>query len=182
DTYYGYLFDLLPDGRFVYHGFGPVWKYKDNIPEYCGEVFVSNQVRKFYAKMEHVTPGGFIFHRASIALQRIGPYLAAINEPQSTLHIDIPPSKLQEKRRKKGRVAFFDYYEVEINRPKDESGVEIKGNSIQGRKGVALHMVRGHERQLHGGNKTWIKSHKRGNAKYGVVHKSFRKLENDEPQ
>ena len=104
----------------------------------------------------------FMLTRSIQTLERVGPYLAAMNEPQSTITTIDPPSKLLKKRINKGEVPFFTYREVGINRPKDEKGLEIRGNALQGRKGVALHTVKGHERVLPSGKSIWVKNYHRG--------------------
>ena len=70
------------------------------------------------------------------------------------------------------------YYRCKINLPKPD-GITVKEpNQREGVYGKRLHQVRGHWRIYTDefGNfkkRTWIKSHRRGDAKLGVVHKDY---------
>ena len=84
-----------------------------------------------------------------------------------------------QQKSKTPRVTPSDaYYRCRINLPKPD-GITVKEPSQrEGVYGKRLHQVRGHWRIYTDefGNfkkKTWIKSHRRGDAKLGVVHKDY---------
>ena len=91
---------------------------------------------------------------------------------------DYIPAGNQQKSRTPRVTPSDAYYRCRIDLPKPD-GVTVKEPSQrEGLYGKRLHQVRGHWRVYTDefGNfkkKTWIKSHRRGDVKLGVVHKDY---------
>lgn len=67
------------------------------------------------------------------------------------------------------------YKTITINLPKDKAIAEFHKQKLRTRKfGTAEHTVRGHWRVYKkSGERVWIGEHKRGDEKYGTVHKDY---------
>jgi len=98
------------------------------------------------------------------------PMLAQLNTPRTRITINGPSLPYLEEKKS---LPFYEYRQVVINDSEQEPAVQYKGNIIDGREGVAFHLVRGYPRSEKNGDKTWIGWHYKGDPKHGVVHKSF---------
>ncbi|HBR69600.1 MAG TPA: hypothetical protein DEA55_09520 [Rhodospirillaceae bacterium] len=164
---YSRLFRKVKDSPFIYFGMGPGWRLSDD-----GKVKDLCHATPFVEIAEACPEYNGRHGPNDNALCRILSTVAAINEPQNRILTHRPGEGLLKKRKENGRTRIFDYMEVQVNRPKDVSGAEIRGNALVGHEregGVALHMVRRHQRVLPSGNETWVREHVRGNPFNGAT-------------
>lgn len=83
------------------------------------------------------------------------------------------PHKLNAKRKKTGKLPFYEYKVLDLPLgPASASGTA--GDSGAFRQGPRMHLRRGHPRRLPDGRLTYVRAAIIGNARQGVIDKTYR--------
>lgn len=84
-----------------------------------------------------------------------------------------PPSSLNKKRIKQGKLPVFTYKTLHVISGKRAGSHSYNTNSVEVLGGVRLHFRRGHIRRLADGRITWVQQCMVGNKAVGVIEKSY---------
>jgi len=95
-------------------------------------------------------------------------FLSALHCSNVRRQEHLPDAKLQKARAKRGKAPLFAYWTLQLD-GKSERGENQGGTHASPR----VHLVRGHPREHHPGQWTWVQAHVRGNKAAGIVHKDY---------
>lgn len=99
----------------------------------------------------------------------LGSFLNLINCVNVAREEHHPSDQLQKARAKRGKLALYSYWTLNLNLDTSERSESLGGTHASPR----LHLRRGHTRQHHPGRWCWVNPHAVGNKKLGVVHKDY---------
>jgi len=145
------------DGRFFFDG--------------GGELFIEDGKRKFSAfdDFEH-SQNISELHRLSYILEQT---LLALHCTNVRSVDNTPPSALNKKRQKAGKLPLFTYKTLHIISGERTGPHSQNDTDEEARPGPRLHFRRGHIRRISESRITWVQQCMVGNRRLGVVEKTY---------